>query len=127
MATINELAERIQLRFRDVPGLTAEDAMEWVESGMNEHGFSRTDNVPEEYVPIIMLYAEADGAFQISVRTAHFFKYNDKDEAVDKSSVSRNYREIAKELWDRYKLKRSQGVGDIGGSEFVIMTRADRQ
>lgn len=126
MATLAEISKRVLTRFRDVPGVTPEDAEAWVELGMNEHGFSRTSNVPDEYIPIIMLYAEADGAFQISMRVAHYFKYGDRDESVDKTKVADNYRKLADSLWERYKLKRSEGVGDIGGSAFHIMSRADR-
>lgn len=126
MATFEDIVDRVLLRFKDVPGVTEDDAKEWVLSGMNEHGFSQHDNVPDEYVPIVMLYAEADGAFQVSIKTAYYFKYSDRDESVDKARVSDNYRKIAETLWERYKLKRSEGVGDIGGSIYAIMTRADR-
>jgi hypothetical protein len=126
MALLDELSERLYNRFKDVPGVASEDTDEWIETGMNEHGFEREDNVPAEYVPIIMLHAEADGASQIAVRSAHFFKYSDKDESVDKSGVADRYRRLAEILWDRYRRKRFEGVGEIGGSRVHIMTRVDR-
>lgn len=126
MATIDELSKRLQDRFRDVPNADITDIEEWIEMGMNEHGFSRQDNVPNEFIPIVMLYAEADGASQIALRTAYYFEYSDKDESVNKTKVADNYRKLSESLWERYRLKRSEGIGDIGGSRYHQMTRVDR-
>lgn len=126
MAKLEELSERLMRRFRDVPGVKKDDTDGWIELSMNEHGFSGQDDVPLEYVSIVMLYAEADGASQIALRTAYYFEYRDKDETVNKTKVAEQYRKIAETLWDKYKTKRFEGVEDIGGSQFHIMTRADR-
>ena len=126
MAKIDELTERLLRRFRDVPNIDEDDAKAWIELSMNEHGFDSQVDVPLEYISIVMLYAEADAAFQIALKTAHYFEYRDKDESVDKTKVADQYRKLAEALWDRYKIKRSEGVGDVGGSQFHIMQRVDR-
>lgn len=126
MATLDELSDRLLKRFKDVPGVELEDAEGWMELGMNEHGYDSHDNVPTEYVPLIMLYAEADGTSQVALRTAYYFMYSDKDETVDKTKVAEQYRKLAETLWERYKLKKVDGVGDFGGSNYARMKRADR-
>lgn len=121
-----ELSERLLERFKDVPNVNIDDVEEWIEMGMNEHGYNRQDDVPTKFIPIVMLYAEADGASQVALRTAYFFEYSDRDESVDKTKVAENYRKLAEQLWSRYKHKRMEGVGDIGGSRYAQMKRVDR-
>lgn len=126
MANMNELSSRLLKRFKDVPGVDLEDTDGWIELAMNEHGFERQEDVPVEYISLIMLYAEADGTSQVSLRTAYFFMYSDKDETVDKTKVADHYRKLAEVLWERYKAKKTEGVEEFGGSRFAVMTRADR-
>lgn len=126
MASMGEIAVRLENRFKDVPNVGASDVSDWVEISMNEHGYSASDNVPTGEIPLILLYAEADGASQIALRTAHYFDFVDKDESVDKSMVSDQYRKLSDELWKRYKRKKDEGVGGHGGSRFYIMKRVDR-
>lgn len=127
MAKLSEIANRLLTRFRDVPNVTLEDTTEWAELSMNEHGFASSDDVPTDYITLILLYAEADGASQVSLRTAWYFSYGDRDETVDKSKTSDQYRKLAQELFKRYQRKKDEGVGDIGGSNFVALHRADRR
>lgn len=126
MAKLKDLSDRLLNRFKDVPNVEDSDVEGWVEMAMNEHGFISTDDVPTEFIPLIMLYAEADGAMQVALRTAHYFSFVDKDESIDKSMISEQYRKLAEELWNRYGRKKDEGVGDFGGSSFHIMKRADR-
>lgn len=126
MAFMNELSSRLLQRFKEVPGVEKEDTDGWIELAMNEHGFERQDNVPVEYVSLIMLFAEADGTSQVALRTSYYFMYSDRDETVDKTKVADHYRKLAETLWERYKVKKTEGVEDFGGSRFAIMPRADR-
>lgn len=126
MARLDELSQRLKGRFKDVPNVTIEDTDEWIELSMNEHGFSRGSDVPTQFISLVMMYAEADGAQQVALRTAHYFDYGDRDEKVNKSNVAKQYRELAKHLWERYRLKRISGVDSFGGSTFTVMTRVDR-
>ena len=127
MATQNELTQRLLTRFKDVPNVDATDVSEWVELAMNEHGLQASDNVPTDVIPLIMMYAEADGASQVALRTAYFFSFTDRDETVDKSKVSEQYRKLSEELWKRYRRKKDEGVGGFGGSQFRIIPRVDRR
>lgn len=126
MAELKELSERLKSRFKDVPNVDENDTDEWVRTSMNEHGFSSQASVPIETIPIVLLHAEADGTSQVALRTAYYFMYSDRDETVDKTEVAKNYRQLAKALWERYRIKRAQGVEGIGGAGFSIMTRVDR-
>lgn len=126
MSSKDDLSNRLLDRFKDVTNIDITDVEEWVETAMNEHGYKATDNVPTKYIPLILLHAEADGASQIALRTAYFFSFVDKDESVDKSMVSSNYLKLADSLWARYRRKKDEGVGDIGGSRMAFMRRVDR-
>lgn len=126
MATENDLTHRLLKRFKDVPGVEIEDVTEWMETALNAHGFELSDNVPSEDVPLIMLYAESDGASQIALRTAYYFSYTDRDEAVDKSMIADQYRRLSEELWERYLRKKGDGTSNFGGSRFTVMKRVDR-
>src|SRR5690625_5279737 len=126
MASFEELTGRLENRFGDVPNVNEDDVKEWTETSMNAHGFSKTSDVPDKYVPIILLHAEADGASQIALKTAYYFRFVDKDETVDKTEISKRYRQIANDLWNRYNRLKLEGVGDVGGSRVAFMKRADR-
>lgn len=126
MANLEGLTERLAKRFKDVPNIGEEDVAEWVELAMNEHGLNSTDSVPTEIVPLLLLYAEADGASQIALRTAHYFEFVDKDESVNKSMISDQYRKLSDELWKRYRQRKGSGAGGVGGARFYTMKRVDR-
>lgn len=123
MATHTELSQRLLARFKNVPNVDASDADEWILTSMNEHGYDVMSDVPTEDITLVLTYAEADGAEQIALRTAYYFSFNDKDEAVDKSMISEQFRKLAVQLRDKYALKKSER----SGSRFRIMTRADRR
>jgi len=125
MAVLSELATTLLKRFRDVPNVDIEDATDWVTTAMNEHGFEATDNVPVEYVNLVLLYAEADAAGLISLRTAYYFSYKDGEESVDKRGVSEQYRKVATELWKKYDKKKADS-GLTATTRFSILKRADR-
>lgn len=122
----DKLAERLLSRFKDVPNVELTDALEWIELSMNEHGFNAEDDVPPEMMSLILMYAEADGASQIALRTAYYFKFTDKDETVDKSAVPEQYRKLADALWKRYRQKKEEGVDGYGGARTSFMRRVDR-
>lgn len=128
MATMDELKQRLLRRFNGVPEVTEADAEDWVVTALNEHGYSSPDDVPADDLALIMLYAQADGASQISLATAHYFSFTDKDQTVDKSKISDQYSKLADELWARYNRKKSEGTASgFGGSRFHIAKRVDRR
>lgn len=126
MNSHDELAERLADRFKNIPEMDDEDAGLWVEASMDEHGFSKDETIPPELVPLVLLYAEADGASQLALRTAYYFSFVDKDESVDKSMIPGHYRKLADTLWERYRVKKEEGVEGFGGSRLSIMKRVDR-
>jgi hypothetical protein len=121
MANVTELSARLLKRFKNVPNVTAEDAYDWTEESMLVHGYTSADNVPSDKELLLLLYAQAEGALQISLGSAHFFSYSDGDEQVDKTMVSEQYRKLAKDLREEYALKRA-----TDSSRVVFMKRVDR-
>lgn len=120
--TAQELAERLLLRFKGVPNFTYENALELVEDAMRAHNFAPDDSVPDDKANIVLLYAQIQGAWQIAFSVAHYFKFTDGEESVDKSMISKNYRDLAKDLQAEYDKERAE----MAGSSFRIMKRIDR-
>jgi hypothetical protein len=125
MATKSELATTLLGRFKGVPNVAQEDVDAWVERSMLEHGFRLDQDVREEDVLLILLYAEWDGASQLALRTAYYFEYKDSEESVDKRMVSETYRNLADQLWKSYERKKNE-AGRVAGPRFRVMPRADR-
>lgn len=126
MAKLDDLSAILLKRFKDVPNVTTEDADDWVERSMLEHGYNVTADVPQDQILLVLLYAEWDGTLQIALKAAHYFEYKDSEESVDKRNISEQYRQVATELWKNYERKKAQGSGGIGGSRFAVATRVDR-
>jgi len=122
MATKAELAQRLYRRFKGVPNFEYIDAEELVEDSLKEHGFKPSDVVPSDKETLILLYAQYNGAWQIALSVAHYFKFADGEEQVDKSMVADNYRKLAKDLQDDYESEK----GKLFGNNFRIMKRIDR-
>jgi hypothetical protein len=127
MATYKDLAERLLTRFRDVPKVTLVDAEDWMVAAMEEHGLRLDRDVPPNMERLLLLYAEADGAQNISLRTAFYFEYRDGEESVDKRNVSEQYRKIATELWKKYREKKIEVGFGIAGTRFGVAPRIDRR
>lgn len=121
-----ELVEMLLKRFNDVPNVDESDVESWLEASIMEHGIRMGQRIPPELIPLIMLYAEAEGASRVAMKTAHYFEFTDKDESIDKSMISDNYRKIAEGLWSRYRLKKDEGVEGFGGPVMKFMRRVDR-
>lgn len=126
MNDFDEVIRMLTNRFREVPNLSVEDLESWTETALLEFGIKRGDRIPPPLIPLILLHAEADGASQIALKTAHYFKFTDKDETIDKSKISENYRQISSDMWKRYRLKKDEGVEGYGGAVMKFMRRVDR-
>lgn len=124
MALLVDLVPRLLQRFKGVPGVTDADVTEWLEWSFMEHGFRLDQNVPTANEPLVLMYAEADGASQIALRTAYYFEYRDGEESVDKSMVSDQYRSLADKLWERYRRKKAEGTSATATA--ILMPRVDR-
>ena len=122
MATQAELAERLLKRFKGVPNYELSDASDAVSDAMQVHGLAPTVDVPASKQRLILLYAQSESAYQIAFSVAHYFKYTDGEESVDKSMIADNYRKLARELKDDYD---DEKISE-GGSGFSLMPRIDR-
>src|SRR5690625_2548357 len=122
MATRAELAERLLKRFRGVPNFDIDDAQELVEDALLVHGLDASAAVPDDRITVILLYAQAEGAWQIALSTAHYFRYGDAEESVDKSMISEQYRRLARDLRDEYNSERAREKG----AGFYVAARIDR-
>lgn len=128
MATYSEMSLRLLRRFNNVPNVAIDDARDWTEEALLEHGYKSTDDVPDAQSNLILLYAQAFGAMQISLQAASYFRYNDAEEQVDKTMVSEQYRKLAADLRAEYQAKKAVEVIAVeqGTAAFKIMRRADR-
>ena len=122
MANKSELAERLRNRFKGVPYFEQTNAEELVEEAMQAHGYAPSDDVPIADENLILLYAQANGAWQIALSTAHYFSYSDGEESVNKTMISEQYRKLATDLRDQYEKERLKKHG----VNFRILKRADR-
>lgn len=120
--TAQELAEILFRRFKGVPGFSEGEALELIEDAMRAHGYAPSDSVKPDEVNLVLLYAQYNGAWQIALSVAHYFKFADGEEQVDKSMIADNYRRLAKDLQNDYESEK----GKLFGNNFRIMTRLDR-
>jgi hypothetical protein len=122
---LTELKQRLLGRFKDVPEVSDEDVTEWLTTALNDNGFTSSSDVPADKVSLVLLNAQAEGASAIALSTAHYFSFTDKDQTVDKTGISERYQDLADELWNRYRSKKTES--DLGkGARFRVMRRLDR-
>ncbi|MBS4195334.1 hypothetical protein [Lederbergia citri] len=122
MATNLELAERLVRRFKGVPNFDITDAQELVDDSLQVHELDPSADVPNDKTNLVLLYAQAEGAWQIALSTAHYFQYQDGEESVDKSMISEQYRKLAKDLRADYDRAKSVNTG----AGFHTAARIDR-
>ncbi|WP_144597455.1 hypothetical protein [Bacillus cereus] len=72
---------------------------------------------------VTFYYRYVDSMAKATIEAASF-KYTDGEESVDKSNVSKNYRDLAKHYYDLWSSKRAEY--DDTGSNFRIAKRVDR-
>lgn len=125
MATKSELATTLLGRFKGVPNVEIDDAENWIERSLIEHGYRIDQDVRDEDTLLVLLYAEWDGTTQLALRTAYYFEYKDSEESVDKRMVSEAYRNMADQLWKTYERKKNE-AGRTAGPRFRVMRRADQ-
>lgn len=115
MADKQTLTERLYRRFKGVPNFDIKDAEELIDEALEAHDGRASDS-------LILLYAQAQGAWDVALSVAHYFRFTDGEESVDKSMVSDNYRRLAKDLQNEYEIEK----GKEFGNNFRIMARVDR-
>lgn len=123
MATQAQMAAALYQRFKDVPTLTELDTQAVIDEMVMTFGL--LDEIPGIDVPKYLMYATSEMAMKIALNTAHYFKFIDGEETVDKSLVSENYRRVAKD----YRSQFDQTVRDENRrptSKFKNAHRIDR-
>lgn len=108
MATLQDMSTRLMAKFRNVPNVTQEDAEAWLTSALYQHGLKEFEQLPTEEEHLVIILAQAEGARDIAVMTAHYFSYTDNDEQVDKSMVSEQYRKLSDSLLKEYERRRAK-------------------
>lgn len=124
MSKASDLYERLLRRFKGVPNFDISDATALVNDAIQTHGFQPSDDIPDEKTTLILLLAQSDGAWQVAISVAHYFRYTDGEESVDKSMVAEQYRKLARDLRDDYDAELAKD--NIGRSAFKVMKRLDR-
>ena len=122
MATSQELAERLAKRFKGVPNFRLEDAQDLIDDALIVHGLKPSATIPADKTNLILLYAQAEGAWQIAFSTAHYFQYTDGEESVNKSGISERYRRLATDLRKQYDAEKAKETG----ASFYLAQRVDR-
>src|SRR5690625_7924983 len=102
-------------RFKGVPNFDESDAIDLVEEAKEAHESDASDE-------LILLYAQVQRAWQIAIGVAHYFRFRDGVEEVDKSMIADNYRKLAKDLQADYDNEQGRTIG----SGFRLMTGIDR-
>ena len=120
--TAEELVIRLLQRFKGVPAFTDEDAIELINEAMQDRGYKPSDSVSQSDIKLVILHAQVLAAWQIAFSVAHYFKFSDGEESVDKSMLADNYRILARELQRELDAE----IGKRHGTNFRIMKRIDR-
>lgn len=126
MATKTELNELLLKRFKNVPNITADDCGTWIDSALLAEGFATTEDIPQDRLYVFMILAQAEGAMDIAMSAAHYFSYSDGDEHVDKTKIPFEYRQLEKELRDKYRQERDRNKAATNGVRFRTARRLDR-
>lgn len=128
MATLPELTERLAARFRNVPGVLPEDIDAWLVEALYQYGYSplTVADIPDDETGLVLTLAQIQGARTIAFSVAHYFKYTDGEESVDKTMVAEQYRKLAADLVSDYERERGVIIGRKSASTFKVARRLDR-
>ncbi|MGM0836039.1 MAG: hypothetical protein ACQEV7_07770 [Bacillota bacterium] len=116
------LESRLLSKFKNVPNVALEDAVAWLAEAAFQYGYESPDLVPAKESALLLLLAQAEGARNIAMSVAHYFKYQDAEESVDKTMLAEQYRKLANDLRAEYKRNKAE----LSGSAFRAMRRIDR-
>lgn len=129
MAYLIELTTRLKTRFRNVPGVEDADIDAWLTEALYTYGYSplTAADIPDSETPLVLLLAQIQGVRAIAISVAHYFKYTDAEETVDKTMVSEQYRKLAADLTAQYNAEREivEGIRKKT-STFRVARRLDR-
>jgi hypothetical protein len=124
MADLYDLTKRVLARFDGVPKVTALEAEAWAQTAIERHGYAEADEIPTDEIYLVLILAQAEGARQIALRTAHYFNYQDGDERVDQAEVSATYLRLSNTLFTDYQAEAVKS--GKRASKFRTAKRLDR-
>ena len=129
MATLTQMTDRLTNRLTAVtaqPALEAA-AIDVMADTFELFGFAASADVPITDLNRLLAYSSSELALQIALDAARFFKYSDGEESVDKTMVSKEYREFSAIFKADYLAEEAkQAEAIIEGSTFRVMRRLDR-
>ncbi|MBO0962017.1 hypothetical protein J1P26_20130 [Neobacillus sp. MM2021_6] len=111
-----EIYGRLENRLNKVPGITLSDIGSWSAEAEKESGLTEEENENAVFYLALAIAYET-----IAGNAAHYFKFTDGEESVDKSNIFSNYIKLAKEARKQY---RKQVRGRYGASQSHV-ARAD--
>lgn len=103
------LEERLEKRFRGVPGVTPEDIADWIAEAEAESGLTAggdDDNA-------LLYLAFSVGCIVVATDAARFFSYRDGDEQVDKTMIADKYFALASWARKMYGVQLRGGVAAV--------------
>lgn len=125
MATLEQMTERLARRFDAVTALPIDATVETMRDTFAMFSYQPSADVsPTDYHKLLS-YASAELATLVAINAASYFKFTDGEESVDKTMISKEYRELAKLFRDEYQAEID--VQDlVFRSSFAVMPRRDR-
>lgn len=112
---MTSLITRLQTTFKSVPNVQTSDYEEWSALASSIHG-------NEDDTNLILLLATSLGAKQIALNSAHFFKFSDSGDSVDKTMLASIYLRLSTDYMSAYENSKAK----VTGTTFKIAKRADR-
>jgi hypothetical protein len=125
MATLATMIERLARRFNTVTALPADAAELTMIDTFESFGYKTDADVPVTDINRLLAFASAELATQVAINAASYFKYTDGEESVDKSMVSKQYRELAAQFRKDFAEEESNFV-NVATTAFYRMPRRDR-
>jgi hypothetical protein len=101
-----EILERVQNRLNKVPGVTSVDIITWISDSEAESGLTTGENDNAVFYLTLSIAYET-----IASNSAHYFKFTDGEETVDKTSIFANYTTLAKEARRHFRKQVRGGFG----------------
>lgn len=101
------ISERLQKRFKDVPGVTPSDIADWMSEAKAESGIAEGESISGDNALVYLAYAI--GCQTIATSTAHYFSFSDGNESVDKTKLFENYLKMSVKARKQYVYHRLGG------------------
>lgn len=119
-----DMVALIQPKFTSVPNVEQSAVERWINEAVFQHGYNSIEEVPDKDKIALINLTMSIACGELAVNAAHFFRWQDGDEMLDKSMLSVQYRQMAQYYMSEYQ--RSSGKGTSYKSAWKTVRRADR-